>query len=44
MFLPNIKNKAPANRLIFKFMIIKVKTNPKPIVKPGDLHEIIYSA
>ncbi len=41
-FFPNIRNKAPTNKLIFKFNIISVKITPVPTVRVGDCQEIIY--
>lgn len=40
-FLPNIRNKAAANRLSFRFITINVRTTPQPIVRLGDRHERI---
>jgi hypothetical protein len=42
MFFPKIRNKVARSKLIFKFIMIKVNTIPKPIVNPGDLQENIY--
>lgn len=42
IFFPNIKKSDPISKLIFKFMMIKVRNRPKPIVRLGDLQETIY--